>query len=172
MKSPGNFLLVDQETTKLLQILAKIHPYGNKRVLRFMLRFYIKLAKFARSRKIEPLSLIEEIAETYLAGDYAGFELKKIKRIDTEMEEVEGANVPVELRSSKPFVSDDITELKTMIRELRTTVAGGLRAGQSPETFSPTESAKLLKVKPSKGERQAQDYRKVRKQKRPRKIIF
>lgn len=171
MKSPGNFLIIDPEMTKLLQILAKLHPYGNKRVLKVLLKFYIKIAKHAHTKNLDPLIVLEEIAETHLAGDYAGFELKKIKRIDDMMEDVEGSKVPLQ----PSYAANDMAELKTLIRELRT-AARPLPEGagtQLPETFSPKEAAKLVKVRPSKSpKKSAQDYREIRKKTSPRKIVF
>lgn len=166
MKSPGNFLIIDPETTKLLQILAKIHPYGNKVVLKIILKFYIKLAKHSRKKKLEPLTMLEGIIDKYLSEEYTGFELKKIERIDKLIEEAEGVKVPLESRG----ISDDILELKTLIRELRSTIGSGLKI--PPETFSPKESAKLLKIQPKGPPKERGDYRQIRKKNRPRKINF
>ncbi len=157
MKSPGNFLILDDETTKLLQVLGKLHPHGSKRVLRIVLNFYVKLAKHARKNNTDPLGLLQDIAVKYLSGDLAAFELKKIKRLDSMMQEVEG--------------SSDIVELKALIRDLRTTVHRR-RDAPAQEDLSPKEAAKLVKLKRSSKPRSAQDYRKVRSKKRARKIDF
>ncbi|MFC1522388.1 hypothetical protein ACFL6Y_08250 [Elusimicrobiota bacterium] len=166
MKSPGNFLILDEETTKLLQILSKIHPHGNKRVLRILLKFYIKLAKHARSKNMEPLTLIEDISQKYLSKEYSGFELGRIKKIDDAIESVEGAAVSSDARDA----SGDMSELKALIREVRSTMAARSGAPDTEDTFSPKEAAKLVKVKGSGAQKKRQDYRQIRKQQRPRKI--
>ncbi len=166
MNSPGNFLIIDPETTKLLQILAKLHPHGNRRVLRILLKFYIRLAKHARGKNLDPLTLLQEMAETFTAKDYSGFELKEIERIDRMMDDVEGGG------SGSGSSSSDLGELKTMIRELQRSNGPRSRPSEPLESFSPKEAAKLVKVKPSKKSKTAQDYRQLRKKSRPRKIDF
>lgn len=165
MKSPGNFLVIDQETTKLLQVLARIHPYGNRIILKIILKFYIRLAKHSRKKRLDPLNVLEGIIENYLASDYQGFELKKMKRLGDLIEEAESSQVP--------FKSDEVAELKSLIKELRSSMSSvGMRRYPASEDFSPKEAAKLLKVEKKVTPKEREDYRQVRKKKRPRKIDF
>lgn len=166
MNSPGNFLILDPETTKLLQILAKLHPHGNRRVLRILLKFYIRLAKHARGKNLDPLTLLQEMAGTFTSKDFSDVELKEIERIDRMMDEVEGG------KAAPGPSSGDLGELKRMIQEMQKSSAPRSRSAEPLESFSPKEAAKLVKIKPSQKTKDAKDYRKLRKQAQPRKIVF
>ena len=165
MKSPGNFLVIDEETTKLLQVLAKIHPYGNKIVLKIIIKFYIKLSKYAKKRDLDPLNVLEDIIEKYLAEDYRGFELRKIQKLSQLIEEAEGSKVDLK--------TDEISELKMLIKEMQASLRRGFaRKGQTSEIFSPEEAAKLLKLESEGKPKKRKDYRELRKHKTARKIEF
>lgn len=165
MKSPGNFLVIDDETTKLLQILSKIHPYGNRTILKVLIKFYIKLCRYAKSRNLDSLVVLEDIIEQYLAKDYKGFELKKIQKLSQMVDDVEGSHV--ELKSG-----DDISELKNMIKNLQSSLRRGMIQSSDTDNFSPEEAAKLLKLEAGDGNQKRKDYRELRKQKTVKKIEF
>lgn len=135
MKSPGNFLIIDDETSRLLQTLARFHPQGNKRVLVTLLNFYVKLAKKARSKGADPLAVLADIA----SGDFSAVELKKIKRIESEMREGQDISPSAEKTPSKKA---------------------------SPPPPTPRREEKSVKFKGSEKSKSSQDYRKQKDQKK------
>jgi len=165
MKSPGNFLVIDRETTQLFQILAKMHPYGNRTILKIILKFYIKLAKNARKKKQDPLDVLETVIEKHVGHEYEGFELKKIQRLNQWIEEAEGSQVPLK--------SDEVSEMKSLIREMKTLVRGGaVRSEDGAELFAPKDAAKLLKIETDAKPAARKNYRELRNSKAAKKIDF
>lgn len=156
MIGPGNFLLIDKDTTKLLQILAKFHPYGNKTVLKIILKFYIKLAKKSRKKGLDPMNVLEGINEKYLTSDYQGFELKKIKKVSRLIDEADGIGSP---SPSK----EGLGELKGLMDELRNSIKNiAAHQSQKLEDFVPRESAKLTKVEKKEGSSKSDELDELR----------
>lgn len=159
MESPGKFLLIDDETTKLLQVLAKIHPYGNKTVLKIILKFYLRLVKYARKKKVDPVTILIGILEREVSEEFVGLELEKVRKIDRLMEKAGAEELGVE----SAMIAGEIASLKAMLREMR-------GSGEINPEINPKEKAQLLKIDSNAKPKEKADYRQLRKKKRPRKI--
>lgn len=162
----GNFLILDQETTNLLLMLAKIHPYGNKTVLKIILKLYIRLARYCRKKGTDPVEVLGNIVEKQLVQDFEGFQIKRIKWIS---DLIERSEEPV--TGKEADITEDISELKTLVRRLQSSVEVS-KTVPPLESFRPKGPPKLMPLdqKPSPANRQ--DYRDLRNKKRPRKIEF
>lgn len=163
----GNFLILDQETTNLLLMLAKIHPYGNKTVLKIILKLYIRLARYCRKKGTDPVEVLGNIVEKQLVQDFEGFQIKRIKWISDLIERAEEPMADGETRN----IVDDISELKTLVRRLQSSVEVS-RTVAPLESFRPKGPLKIMPLdqKPSAADRK--DYRDLRQKQRPRKIDF
>ena len=147
------FLLADKEAKKLFDQFAKIHSDGSDMVLKLLLKFYVKFAKWHKRKGRNPIIAFQDLIEREIQGKPYSTDVERIKYLNEIIEKSEENN-------SLP--NDELLkEIKT-IKNIFSTME--LKTGPKPslDDFAPTTGDGLVKVADAKPKKR-KSYRDIRK---------
>ncbi|MBF0492582.1 MAG: hypothetical protein HQM15_07365 [Deltaproteobacteria bacterium] len=160
-------LVMDTELKDLVGQLASYHPEGSKKILKLVLKLYLKLLDKSKRKGRDPILALRDLVEkiTESGSDTAQ---DKISQLDALME---AKTVSVGNYENTP-IFEDIREIKNVLRNLHVGGVGGGNTISAPkQELDPSEAAKLVTlVEAAPVERK--NYKSLRMGKSQRKIQF
>lgn len=166
-----SYLIIDSELKQLLGSLASHHPDNAKSALKLIVKLYLKLLDASKRKGHDPLMVFQDLMERVTSGQIYRTTQDKINALDEILSQNSNSPAVGSPLASKEVMAE-LREVKSMLRELRTSSWSASVATGGSAQYSPKSAAELVTVEKSSEPKQRKSYRDLRQANKNKKISF